>query len=159
MLGMVLLSNLLTEFPFSYKLSIPMSSQGLSIAEAAESLGVSTRTVRRFIKAGKIKADLVDGPFGQEYRIAELPEEVRKSKAEDNHAIEPVVQTPQTSIQSTAATPMSLSDLVRELQEKNLALAAQLGAATERIRSLEKNVRLLSAPRLPWWKRLFGIKS
>jgi len=32
-----------------------MSNQGLSIAKAAQKLGVSTKTIRRFIKAGKIK--------------------------------------------------------------------------------------------------------
>ena len=44
--------------------------------------------------------------------------------------------------------------LARELQEKNLALAAQLGAATERIRNLENEVKLLTVAKQPWWKRL-----
>ena len=127
-------------------LSIPMSRQGLTISQAARSLGVSTRTVRRFIKSGKIDAELVPGPFGQEYRIWELPAELRKPK--------PVDITPgQTSSQ--------VMDIIRELQEKNLALAAQLGAATERIRNLESEVKLLTAAkrRQPWWKRLFIRKS
>jgi len=46
-----------------------MSSHGLTIEQAAKSLGVSSRTIRRFIKSGKISAELVSGPFGQEYRI------------------------------------------------------------------------------------------
>ena len=50
-------------------------------------------------------------------------------------------------------------DIVRELQEKNFALAAQLGAATERIRNLEDRVKLLTAARQPWWKRLFTRAS
>jgi len=50
-------------------------------------------------------------------------------------------------------------DMVRELQERNLTLAAQLGAATERIRNLENQVKLLSAAREPWWKRLFSRKG
>jgi len=33
-----------------------MSTQGMNISQAAEKLGVSVRTVRRYIKAGKIKA-------------------------------------------------------------------------------------------------------
>ena len=116
-----------------------MSRQALTIVEAARSLGVSSRTVRRFIKSGKIKAELVHGPFGLEYRILELPPGLRKSK--------PVDSTPtQTSIQ--------VMDIIRELQEKNLALAAQLGAATERIRNLENEVKLLTAAKQPWWKRL-----
>jgi len=50
-------------------------------------------------------------------------------------------------------------DMVRELQEKNMTLAAQLGAATERIRTLESQVKLLTTARQPWWKRLFLKKS
>ena len=125
-----------------------MSRQGLTIAQAARSLGVSTRTVRRFIKSGKIHAELVPGPFGQEYRILELPPDLHKPK--------PVDITPG---QTSSQTPIQVMDIIRELQEKNLALAAQLGVATERIRNLESEVRLLTAARKPWWKRLFTRKG
>jgi MerR family copper efflux transcriptional regulator len=121
-----------------------MSTQGLTIAEAAKSLGVSSRTVRRFIKSGKIRAELVPGPFGKEYRITELPPGLLRQK--------PVDDTPgQTHSQNYG----QVMDMMRELQEKNLTLAAQLGAATERIRSLENQIKLLTAPMKPWWKRLF----
>ena len=50
-----------------------MSKQSFNINEAAEKLGVSTRTVRRYIKAGKIRAELIKGNFGDESRILELP--------------------------------------------------------------------------------------
>ncbi len=122
-----------------------MSKQGLTIAEAARSLGVSSRTVRRYVKSGKIHAELVLGPFGEEYRILELPVEIRKSK--------PVDKTPD---QSSVQTPVQVIDIIRGLQEKNLALAAQLGVATERIRNLEKDMRLLTVAKQPWWKKLFG---
>ena len=122
-----------------------MSRQGLTISQAAESLGVSSRTVRRFIKSGKIKADLVPGPFGEEYRIFELPQHLGRIKPLDN-----------THSHTLSQTPIQVMDIVRELQEKNLALAAQLGVATERIRNLEKNVQLLTSAKQPWWKKLFG---
>ena len=126
-----------------------MSKQSLTIAEAAKSLGISTRTVRRYVKSGKIHAELILGPFGQEYRILELPVELRKSKPVDN--------TPdQSSGQPTGQTPVQVIDIIRELQEKNLALAAQLGVATERIRNLEKDMKLLTVAKQPWWKKLFG---
>jgi len=126
-----------------------MSRQGLTISQAAKELGVSTRTVRRFIKSGKIRAKLLPGNFGQEYRIFELPTEFHKQKPVDN--------TPyQTPIQTSIQTPIQVMDIIRELQGKNLTLAAQLGAATERIRHLENEVKLLTtAKRQPWWKRLF----
>jgi len=121
----------------------------MSIAEAAKTLGISTRTVRRYVKSGKIHAELVVGPFGQEYRILELPVELRKSKPVDN--------TPdQSSGQTTGQPSVQFMDIIRELQEKNLALAAQLGVATERIRNLEKDMKLLAVAKQPWWKKLFG---
>ena len=125
-----------------------MLRQGLTISQAAGSLGVSPRTVRRFIKSGKLHAELIPGIFGQEYRILELPPELRKPK--------PVDSTP---IQTTIQAPIQAMDIIRELQEKNMALAAQFGAATERIRNLESEVRLLTAARKPWWKRLFTRKG
>ena len=124
-----------------------MSRQGLTIAQAAKELGVSTRTVRRFIKSGKVDAELVLGPFGQEYRILELPVDLQKKKPLDN-----------TAGQTPVQTPVQVMDIIRELQEKNLALAAQLGVATERIRNLESGVRLLTGARQrPWWKRLLSL--
>lgn len=120
----------------------------MTIAQAARSLAVSSRTVRRYIKSGKIKAELVPGPFGEEYRILELPVDLRKPKPLDN-----------TSGQSPVQTPVQGMDIIRELHEKNLTLAAQLGAATERIRQLENQLRLLTAAKQrPWWKRLFVRK-
>ncbi len=126
-----------------------MSRQELTIAQAAKELGVSTRTVRRFIKSGKVDAELAPGPFGQEYRILKLPVDLQKKKPLDN-----------TAGQTPVQTPVQIMDIIRELQEKNLALAAQLGVATERIRNMESEVRLLTgAKQRPWWKRLLRLPS
>jgi excisionase family DNA binding protein len=120
-----------------------MSEQGMTISQAAKTLGVSTRTIRRYIKAGKISATLIAGPFGEEYRIFELPPELIS----------------QTSSEVTGKDPGQMLDIVREMHEKNLALAAQLGAATERIRNLENQVKLLtSGQKKPWWQRLIRRK-
>ena len=78
----------------------------------------------------------------------ELPVELRKSRPIDN-----------TSYQSSVQTPVQVVDIIRELQEKNLALAAQLGVATERIRNLEEDMRLLTTAKQAWWRKLFGKKD
>jgi len=121
-----------------------MSNQGMNISQAARTLGVSTRTIRRYIKAGRITAELVSGHFGEEYRILALPPELYRYQPLDN--------TP-------SQTPVQAMDIVRELQERNLTLAAQFGAATERIRNLENQIKLLTAAKQPWWRRLFSRKG
>ncbi|MCJ7769184.1 MAG: MerR family transcriptional regulator [Dehalococcoidales bacterium] len=115
---------------------------------------MSTRTIRRYIKAGKIKAELINGRFGAEYRIPQLPPELLNKEPEDE---KPAYDksTDQTSSQYIGQA----LDIIRELQGKNLALAAQLGVATERVRNLENQVKLLAAAEIPWWKRLFARRK
>ncbi len=40
-----------------------------TLQQAAEQLGVSTQTVRRWVKAGKLPAAIVDSPYGPAYQI------------------------------------------------------------------------------------------
>jgi len=131
-----------------------MTNHSFNINEAAKKLNVSTRTIRRYIKAGKLKAELVKGSFGDEYRILELPPQLDPNLTLDNDK----------AIGKTSGQSSSESfTLIRELQERNLALAAQLGAAAERIRNLEGQVKLLAPPQAEktvaefWWHRLKGI--
>ena len=130
-----------------------MSNQGLNINEAAKKLNVSTRTIRRHIKAGKIKAELIKGSFGDEYRILELPPQF-----DPNADIEEEQQSLDIPSPVNSGSVQGI-ELIRELQEKNLALAAQLGAAAERIRNLEGQLKLLAPPpsvkvvKEPWWRR------
>jgi len=147
--------------------SFLMSTQGLSINDAAKALGVSTRTVRRFIKAGKLKAELVPGTFGPEYRIKEIPETLRKQTAGPTLATAENSLTPspeQISFPVAMESPDRILAMLKDLQEKNMALAAQLGVATERIRNLENQVKQLtgpttvtSSPKKSFWQRLIGL--
>lgn len=127
-----------------------------TIPQAAAKLGVSTRTIRRYIKSGKLRADLVNGPFGEEYRIRELPDDLKKLESPDNF-------TALDRHDPFAGASSEAVAVLRDLQEKNLALAAQLGAATERIRQLEGQLKQVtdgSAPRTPWWQRWYaGLKK
>ena len=118
----------------------------MNIAQVAKKLGVSTRTVRRYIKAGKIQAELVSGHFGEEYRILEIPPELCLTEREGKTS---------SPGQAPGQNLGQAVDIIRELQEKNLALAAQLGVATERVRNLESKIKLLAAPKRRWWQRIF----
>jgi len=116
-----------------------MANQGLTIAQAARTTGMSTRTIRRYIKSGRISAELIPSNHGQEFRIANIPDELTRQRTIDKQ-------------------PSQSIDIIRELQDKNLQLAAQLGAASERIRTLENQVKLLTTGKQPWWRRLFKIR-
>jgi MerR family copper efflux transcriptional regulator len=124
-----------------------MSVQDLSIKEAASVIGVSPKTVRRFIKDGKVPAELRAGKYGKEYRILSIPPSLVVNKPLDKDIDIGIVNDLTQGL-----------DMVRELQERNLQLAGQLGAAQERIRSLENQVKLLTTPHQPWWRRLFTIR-
>lgn len=40
-----------------------------TVAEAAAQLGVSEKTIRRYVKAGKLPATMIDGPYGPQWTI------------------------------------------------------------------------------------------
>ena len=128
---------------------------GMNITEAADKLGVSSRTIRRYIKSGKIQAQIINGHFGEEYRIPELPSDLLNLKTEE---AETESAPSQNHPQTTGHSLVQAIDIIRELQERNMTLAAQLGVATERVRNLEEKLKLLAPPpraisAKPWWKR------
>ncbi|MFQ5925252.1 MAG: helix-turn-helix domain-containing protein [Dehalococcoidia bacterium] len=115
-----------------------MSRHGLTVAEAAQALGVSQRTVRRQIKSGKIKAVLVPGRFGAEYRIDELEEAANAPAGVDG------------------ATPSALDktlDMIKALQQEKAELYAQVAYFQAQCRHLEDQVKLLVEAKRPWWRR------
>jgi excisionase family DNA binding protein len=46
-----------------------MMDEWFTLDKAATHLGVSTRTLRRWIHAGKLQAELRPGPYGQQYLV------------------------------------------------------------------------------------------
>jgi excisionase family DNA binding protein len=157
-----------------------------SISEAASLLKLSAKTIRRYIKAGKLPSVKVPTKFGDEYRITEIPEALKQEAAAQAEA--------QAGVDIVPAEDNSTRLDAQQLYQENIRMAAQLGAATERIRlleeqlklketqlapaqekvrhlegqlklleALEHQLKLLESPkqpaRLPWWKRMFGAKQ
>ena len=113
-----------------------MEGQSLTITEVAKALDTSTRTVRRWLKEGKLQATLERGKFGMEYRIASVPPHL--SKGTKHHIV----------------GDRTLMDMVSHLQRENMRLAHELGRSEERVLTLEGQVKLLTAPKLTWWRRI-----
>lgn len=150
-----------------------MGDQGLTIAQAADALKVSPKTIRRYIKDGKIPYVLIPGKFGQEYRIPlSLPDIINKETAQampgvahgqdsgEASELDSTATLENQGVDKSAPDNASTTDIapamniISDLQKTNMQLAAQLGAAQERIRELESQLRLLTTRKEPWWRRV-----
>ena len=104
-----------------------------TLREAAEALGVSMVTVRRYIKSGKLNAKLVPSKFGQAYIIDELPLLTKPSS--DN------------SLANQA--------LINRIEQ----LSQEVGYWKAKAELLQERLLLLESPKQTlkqrWWKRLF----
>ena len=111
------------------------NNEGLTLTQAARAMRLSPKTVRRQLRQGKIPFKLVPGKYGDEYRILELPPEKVRDEAPDK-------------------TPTLALNIIQSLEQENRNLAGQLGASQERVRTLENQVKLLTAGKQPWWRQL-----
>ena len=107
-----------------------------TLREAADALGVSTITVRRYIKSGKLKATLAPSKFGQSYVIDELP----------------LVNKP------LADNALSTPPLINRIEQ----LSQEVGYWKARAQWLQERILLLESPKhtpkQKWWQRLFRSK-
>jgi len=106
---------------------------GYTLREAAQALGVSVVTIRRYIKSGKLKAKLVPTKLGESYVIEDLP-----------------LLTKPLSDDVLEAQP-----LINRIEQ----LSQEVGYWKAKTELLEKRLLLLEGPqqthRQRWWQRLF----
>ena len=106
---------------------------GYTLREAAEALGVSMITIRRYIKSGKIKARLVPSKFGDAYIIDDIP----------------IISRPLSD------STISTQPLINRIEQ----LSQEVGYWKAKAESLQERLLLLETPRQThkqrWWQRLF----
>jgi excisionase family DNA binding protein len=106
---------------------------GYTLREAAQALGVSMVTIRRYIKSGKLKARLVPSKFGEAYVIDDLP----------------MLTKPLSD--KTLAT----QSLINRIEQ----LSQEVGYWKAKAELLQERLLLLEAPKQTpkqrWWQRLF----
>jgi len=106
---------------------------GYTLREAAEALGVSIVTIRRYIKSGKLKARLVPSKFGESYIIDDLP----------------------LPIKPLSDNTQSIPPLINRIEQ----LSQEVGYWKAKAESLQERLLLLEAPKQTtkqtWWQRLF----
>ena len=110
-----------------------MLMSGYTLREAAQALGVSIVTIRRYIKSGKLKARLVPTKFGESYVIEELPLPAQPL-SDDTQQIKP---------------------LINRIEQ----LSQEVGYWKAKAEFLQERLLLLEAPKQTpkqrWWRRLF----
>ncbi|MGA8848779.1 MAG: helix-turn-helix domain-containing protein [Dehalococcoidia bacterium] len=106
---------------------------GYTLREAAQALGVSIITIRRYIKSGKLKARLVPSKFGPSYIIDDLPM-LTKSSSDNTLSTQPIINR------------------IEQLSQ-------EVGYWKAKAELLEERLLLLEAPKQThkqkWWQRLF----
>ena len=113
-----------------------MHGESLTVAEAAEQLGVSEKTIRRWVKVGRLSASLEHGPYGAQYRIpADALQAARQALA--------VVTVERRGDSQTLALA-----IVQALESRDDGLRAELVALREQVASLTEAIeqRLPAAP-------------
>jgi excisionase family DNA binding protein len=106
---------------------------GYTLREAAQALGVSIVTIRRYIKSGKLKAKLVPSKFGESYVVEDLPL-AAKALPDDTQQAQP---------------------LINRIEQ----LSQEVGYWKAKAELLQEQLLLLQAPKQTpkqrWWRRLF----
>jgi predicted transcriptional regulator len=105
---------------------------GYTLREAAEALGISIVTVRRYIKSGKLNARLVPSKFGESYIIDDLP----------------ILNKP------LSVDTLSTQPLINRIEQ----LSQEVGYWKAKTEFLQERLLLLEAPKQTpkhkWWQRL-----
>ena len=122
-----------------------MTEGGLPTAEAAARLGISERTLRERIKAGKIAATKVIDRGNAAYRVfLDAP-----PAATPAPPLTPVIAPPVTEAAPPAPDP-SLSEFLAFLREKDqtiLELAGRCGWLQAQLQAAHERIALLEAPK------------
>lgn len=146
-----------------------MNGQGWTVKQAAKALGQSEKTIRRRIKKGEIRAEQVSGKYGVEYRIKDIniisnP----KSNRDIMTGSDTMVNVQGMTRGDTGVEVLELTrddamvkalDMIRELQLEIGKLAAHIGFLQAQLRETQDKMRLLTAPKKPWWRRLMWWKG
>lgn len=128
-----------------------MTSQGkgVSVEEAAKVLGKSSKTIRRYIAQGKLKAQRE--PKGQGFRyVVDIPEDTGRPGTQAAQVVSPIAQDLLAMIREKDAE-------IRRLHDQVDALTGTAAMYQEKASNLEARQKLLEAPkRQPWYKRILG---
>jgi excisionase family DNA binding protein len=121
----------------------------LSARQAANVCGVSERTIRNWVKAGKLSAEKSAGTFriNREQLDEVLAESARTSAAADRNRADSAYLPQTESADGSAPAFIELVHLVDRLQRENRDLAGLVGSLQQRLAFADDRIRMLEAPK------------
>jgi len=140
-----------------------VDTERLSLKDAAERANVSPRTIRRWIKEGKLTGDKEPGPYGEQYSVsAEQLERAQNAKelappAQPGESTAQVVRAilDERDAAITNALESLRADVGQGIQRQDDGMAT----LRDEIRALRETIERMgsvSETRRPWWKRMLG---
>jgi excisionase family DNA binding protein len=114
----------------------------VTVKQAAERLGCSVQTVRRLIRSGRLRADLVARPQGSAWRVM-LP-------VDQDAPADHVVQTGASLERATIRDVPGITEIVAELAAARLMIAQQaerLGFLQAELQQRDEQLKALMAPK------------
>lgn len=121
-----------------------------TLEKAAGHLGVSTRTVRRWIKSGKLQARLEPGPYGRQYLVPrtgmaglQIVRDVERAERRDEReAVPRVLEAYLTERESAMAR--EVARLRTEMQEALRGLREQQDMLLSRLEQVQRSLEALT---------------
>jgi excisionase family DNA binding protein len=132
----------------------------LSLAQAAAQLGHSEKTLRRWIKSGRLPATLEVGPYGPQYWVSTQAVQAAQ-RALEVVAVERAPDTASLALAVAQAIEQRDAALRADLAHREATLRAELAAIQSKLDTLLARVDSASTPgpefpaRSGWWARLW----
>lgn len=145
--------------PLKRAAAVIMADLEYTVKQAARELGVSARTVRRWLASGRLSGRRdVRGNLGLEWRID--ADSVRRVAADVLRGHNPTDMANGHPTDMAVETLEALASEVRSLREENAAYREHLERLTLEVMALRETVQRLLPPapeerRRPWWRRLW----
>lgn len=117
-----------------------VSTDSLSLRDAAAALGLSMATVRSYVKAGRLKATKERGKFGAEYRIRPAVLSAFAAEALGLEVDLDALRAPQGSPGQTTGSPAEASEDVVALYER-LVTATEEAARFKAIAEISESTK------------------
>lgn len=131
-----------------------VSNDDLTLKEAAQHFGVSVQTIRRWIKDGKLQAELRESPYGQQYYIpayqiktvAEIQDVVRVDHTADIASLTNVVERfmserEQALLQALESVQNEIKESIQRSEQREKEMMKEIAATREENKNLHNELK------------------